>query len=117
MSYTFDSEYFENRTNNSEKIIHKRNNIIKKEYNIKTNEKYREFMTKHSNMIMERNMKEMTLYNNTPYYKQYNLYKTPYKFENLDDDTYNESFSDAKIDFLNKEKIQSMRIRPLKESI
>jgi len=117
MSYTFDSEYFENRTNYSEKLVHKRNDKIKKEYTIKTNEQYIQFMNKHSNMIMERNMKEMTLYNNTPYFKPDKIYKEPYKFENLDDHTYDDSFSNAKIEFLNKEKIQSMRIRQLKESI
>lgn len=93
-----------------------KNENIKKQYGIKNNREYREFLTKHANMIMERNRLEMTLENNTGFFKQPPLNGSPYKYKNLKDTNKLEPNS-LKMNYLTREQLQSLQMRPYKHSI
>ena len=88
-----DGRTFTDYTQNSIK-----NEKIKKQYGIKNNQSYREFLTKHAEIIMKRNYNEMTEINNTP------LFLSP-----LEDTPKNES--ELKQAYLNKEKAISTHYR------
>lgn len=93
-----------------------KNENIKKQYGIKNNREYREFLTKHANMIMERNRLEMTLENKTGFFKQPPLNGSPYKYKNLKDTNKLEPNS-LKMNYLTREQLQSLQMRPYKHSI
>ena len=93
-----------------------KNENIKKQYGIKNNREYREFLTKHANMIMERNRLEMTLENNTGFFKQPPFNGSPYKYKNLKDTNKLEPNS-LKMNYLTREQLQSLQMRPYKHSI
>lgn len=102
-----DGRMFTDYTQNSIK-----NEKIKKQYGIKNNQSYREFLTKHAEIIMKRNYNEMTQLNNTPLLLQNND-KGPYLFDGIHDDTKPKGYSDSELknEFLNKEKAISMNVR------
>jgi|TARA_B110000967_G_C18892321_1_gene568248 hypothetical protein len=93
-----------------------KNENIKKQYGIKNNRQYREFLTKHANMIMERNRLEMTLENNTGFFKQPPLNGSPYKYKSSKDTNKLEP-NPLKMNYLTREQLQSLQMRPYKHSI
>jgi len=95
------------------------NENIKKEYGITSNRKYKEFLIKHTNTIIERNRNEITLLNSTPAYLQDNHNRTPYKFNGNGDnhapDVYKNS--DLKSIYLSREGLEANRRRHIKKFI
>lgn len=87
-----DGRTFTDYTQNSIK-----NEKIKKQYGIKNNQSYREFLTKHAEIIMKRNYNEITEINHTPLLLQNKPLPS--------------SESQLKQDYLNKEKAMSMNHR------
>jgi len=89
-----------------------KNEKIKNEYGIKSNQVYREFLVKHAETIMKRNYNEMTLLNDTPLFRQ-EANKTPYLFMGVHDDSKPKGYSesDMKNTYLTSEKLNAMRKR------
>ena len=90
-----------------------KNEKIKNEYGIKSNQSYREFLVKHAETIMKRNYNEMTLLNDTPLFRQEATNKTPYLFTGVHDDSKPKGYSesDMKNTYLTREKLNAMRKR------
>jgi|TARA_B110000114_G_C14982291_1_gene352997 hypothetical protein len=94
-----------------------KNEEVKKQYGIKNNRQYKEFLTKHADIIMNRNRLEMTLDNNTPFFKGSNIFNgSPYKYKNLKD-THKLDQNPLKMNYLTREQLQSLQMRPYKSSI
>jgi hypothetical protein len=89
-----DGRTFTDYTQNSIK-----NEKIKKQYGIKNNQSYREFLTKHAEIIMKRNYNEMTEINHTPLLQKNTYDDTP------------KSESELKQAYLNKENAISTHYR------
>ena len=102
MSFIKDGRQFTDYTQSSIK-----NENIKNEYGIHDNQSYREFLTKHGDLIRKRNLDETKKVN--PIYNQ----KGPYKFNGIMDDSrpFGYSFSDMKEVYLSREKLNSLRKR------
>jgi hypothetical protein len=103
-----DGRTFTDYTQNSIK-----NEKIKKQYGINNNQSYREFLIKHAEIIMKRNYNEMTELNNTPLFLQNNNNKSPYLFDDINDDSKPKGYSESELknNFLNKEKTIYMNKR------
>lgn len=82
-----------------------KNEKIKNEYGIKTNESYRAFLVKHAETIMQRNYHEMT----TSVVRD----ETPYLFLGVHDDSKPKGYSesDLKDTYLTREKLNALRKR------
>jgi len=89
-----------------------KNEKMKKQYGIKNNETYREFLVKHAETIMQRNFNESTLLNDTLKFPD-SISGTPYKFAGIHDDSkpIGYSNSDMKDVYLSREKLNAMRKR------
>ena len=84
-----------------------KNEKIKNEYGIKTNESYRAFLVKHAETIMQRNYHEMT----TVFRDK--TTSTPYLFLGVHDDSKPNGYSesDLKDPYLTREKLNALRKR------
>lgn len=81
-----------------------KNEQIKHQYGIDSNQSYREFLVKHATIIMNRNFQET---------KSLEVNRVPYMFLGIHDDSKPKGYSESEIKntYLSRERLNAMRKR------
>ena len=94
------------------------NDNIKKANHIKTNNQYREYLTKNAIAIMHTNFKSMTLENLTPEFNNRIQNGTPVLFKGVHDEStpYGYEVTFPKNIYLSRERLDDQKRRPMKST-
>jgi hypothetical protein len=94
-----------------------RNEKIKQENHLKTNEEYRKFLVKNADTVMQYNYENSIHKNQTPYFPSIQ-HGSPYLYENMQDDSKPYGYEDSipKQIYLSREQIDDKKRRLYKEN-